>query len=135
MPKSPPQAPLAVAGWIVLCAFLNCAGWLLSAVHQLNLAGYSILMLAGVAAVILWRKQALAGGWSGFRPAKLARRFRRPFPIAFLCLAALAFLGGAIHAPNNYDALAYRQPRILNWLAEGQWHWVHTEFQRLNTRT
>jgi hypothetical protein len=51
-----------------------------------------------------------------------------------LILAALAILGGVLHAPNNYDALAYRVPRVLNWLAEGQWHWIHTGFVRLNTR-
>ncbi len=65
---------------------------------------------------------------------KLKRRFRRPFPLAFLVLAILAFVGGALYAPNNYDALAYRMPRVLHWLAEGRWHWIHTEFPRLNTR-
>jgi len=49
-------------------------------------------------------------------------------------LAFLAISGGFFHAPNNYDALAYRVPRILNWIAEGQWHWIPTIFQRLNTR-
>jgi len=39
-----------------------------------------------------------------------------------------------LYAPNNYDALAYRVPRVLHWLAEGRWHWIHTGFQRLNTR-
>jgi hypothetical protein len=66
---------------------------------------------------------------------KYLRRFRKPFPLAFLVLAVLAFLGGALHPANNYDALAYRTPRVLHWLAEGQWHWIHTDFQRLNTRT
>jgi len=65
---------------------------------------------------------------------KIRRRFRRPFPLAFLILAALAFLGGALYPPTNYDALAYRLPRILHWLAAGQWHWIHTDFQRLNVR-
>ena len=44
------------------------------------------------------------------------------------------FWAGAIHAPSNYDALAYRIPRVLHWLAEGRWHWIHTGFQRVNTR-
>ncbi len=51
-----------------------------------------------------------------------------------MILAILALLGGAIHAPNNYDALAYRTPRVLHWLAEGRWHWIHTDFGRLNNR-
>jgi hypothetical protein len=55
--------------------------------------------------------------------------------LGFAVLAGLAFLGGILHAPNNYDGLAYRVPRVLHWLAEGQWHWIHTDFQRLNSRT
>jgi hypothetical protein len=65
---------------------------------------------------------------------KQQRRFKRGFPLAFAILAAMAILGGILHAPNNYDGLAYRTPRVLHWLAEGRWHWVSTQFQRLNTR-
>jgi len=54
--------------------------------------------------------------------------------VAFLVLASLAFLGGVLYAPSNYDAMAYRTPRVLHWLAEQRWHWIHTEFNRLNTR-
>ncbi len=131
-----PKTPLPVAGWIVLCAFLNCAGWALSAVHLLNPAGYSSALAAGLIVFMVWWKQTGAKNLSlgGFAPFKLARRFRRPFSLAFLILAALAFLGGAIHAPANYDGLAYRTPRVLNWLAEGRWHWIHTTFERLNVR-
>ena len=68
------------------------------------------------------------------RLAPLRRRVRRPFALAFFVLAALTFLGGVLYAPNNYDALAYRVPRTLHWLAEGRWHWIHTVFNRMNTR-
>jgi hypothetical protein len=136
MPKALPKTPLPAAGWIVVCAFCNCAGWGLSAIHELNLAGYSIAMLVGLAAAMLWWKRSGGdGGWEGFKPRKLLRRFRRPFALAFLVLAALAFLGGLLYAPVNYDALAYRTPRVLNWLAEGRWYWIHTDFARLNART
>jgi len=67
--------------------------------------------------------------------AKYRRRFCRPFPLAFLVLAAMAFLGGVIYAPTNYDALAYRLPRTLHWLAADQWHWIHTIFPRVNNRS
>jgi hypothetical protein len=66
---------------------------------------------------------------------KLQRRARRLFPLGFFALAALAFLGGLLYAPSNYDALAYRTPRVLHWLAEDRWHWIHTDFARLNVRT
>jgi hypothetical protein len=69
-----------------------------------------------------------------FRSGLRGHRFRRLFPLAFAALAGLAILGGILHSPANYDALAYRTPRILHWIAEGHWHWIHTDFQRLNTR-
>jgi uncharacterized membrane protein YqaE (UPF0057 family) len=113
---------------------LNCAGWGLSAIHELNAGGYAAVLLAGLAGWLVWRGKA---GWrTPIRPrwAVLRRRFRRPFPLAFLILTALAFLGGVIHAPSNYDGLTYRLPRVLHWLAAGQWHWIHTIFPRVNAR-
>jgi hypothetical protein len=119
--------------WIWLCAYLNCAGWVLSALHQLNPGGYTAALILGAAAGSVWWKQ------SGRPPAglatKLQRRFRRGFPLAFLVLAAMAFLGGVLYAPSNYDALAYRVPRVLQWLSAGEWHWIHTVFDRLNNRS
>src|SRR5438067_3966883 len=113
------NAPVSLTAWILFCAFCNCAGWILSAVHQLNAAAYGLALALAVAGAWVFRKKLFptaALGWSG---QKLQRRFRRGFPLAFLVLALLAILGGAIHPPNNYDALAYRTPRVLHWLAEG----------------
>jgi hypothetical protein len=125
--------PLYLVAWIWFCAYLNCAGWTLSALHQLNAAGYAVALALWVVGFSFWRKQASATfalPWP-----KLRRRFRRGFPMAFLALAAMALLGGLIYAPSNYDALAYRLPRMLQWLAAGHWHWVHTIFDRLNNRS
>ena len=124
----------AIIFWIWFCAYLNCAGWTLSALHQLNAAGYSVALLIGFIALFVWRKTNSRQFFPQIHCQKFRRRFRRPFPLAFLILAAMAFLGGAIHAPNNYDALAYRITRVLHWLAENHWHWIHTVFQRVNTR-
>ena len=44
----------------------------------------------------------------------------------------MAFVGGAIYPPNNYDALTYRLPRMLNWLAAGHWFWIPTANDRMN---
>jgi len=120
--------------WIVLCAICSCAGWILSAVHQLNSRGYAVIFGLGLAAVAVFRKRLFAQPVFNLSWRKLLRRFRRPFPLAFLMLAALAALGGALYGPSNYDAMAYRVPRVLHWLAEGRWHWIHTDFQRVNTR-
>jgi len=124
----------AITIWIWLCAYLNCAGWALSAIHQLNAGGYAVVMLAWFAALSVWWKKTPAPIAPQIRCQKFRRRFRRPFPLAFLVLAAMAFLGGVLYAPSNYDALAYRNTRILHWLAENHWHWIHTIFERVNTR-
>ena len=127
--------PPAILIWIWFCAYLNCAGWTLSALHQLNTTGYLAAFLIGLVACVVWWRQAPGRIRPRLSGRKWKRRFRRPLPLAFLVLAALAFLGGALHAPNNYDTLAYRTPRVLNWLAEHHWHWIHSDFPRLNTRT
>ena len=123
-----------IAGWIIFCAYCNLAGWVLSACHRLNAAGYAVAFLLGLAAVWAQRRQIYAAAFSGWHWGKTRRRFRRSFPLAFLLLGALAVLGGTIHPPSNYDGLAYRVPRVLHWLAEGRWHWIYTDFQRVNTR-
>src|SRR5258705_29372 len=134
MANTPSKAPLPLALWIAFCAFCNCAGWALSALHQLNARGYAIAFLVGIAAIVLLRRRLFPLGFPRWNWQKQLRRFRRPFPLAFLTLAVLAILGGALYAPNNYDALAYRVPPVLHWLATCPLHLVHTDFQRLNTR-
>lgn len=117
--------------WVWLCAGLNGAGWLLSAAHQLNAAGYLLMLAAGAIATV-WAAKTARRPAGGSR--KWSRRFQKPFPLMFLFLAFLAFLGGVLYPPSNYDGLAYRLPRILHWLDAGQWHWIHTIFARVNTR-
>ena len=127
--------PAAIAIWIWCCAYLNLAGWTLSALHELNPAGYVVALLIGFAALFVWRKKISENFPARIHRPALRRRFRRPLPAIFLFVAALIFLGGALHAPNNYDALTYRLPRMLNWLAAGQWFWIPTINDRLNYST
>jgi hypothetical protein len=124
--------PLTV--WIWFCAGLNVTGWALSAIGQLNAIGYIVVLLLGAATFFVWWvfDKTEQTPRSGLR--KWLHRFKRPFPLAFLVLSAMAFLGGVIYPPTNYDGLAYRLPRVLHWLAAGQWHWIHTDFPRLNNR-
>ena len=128
------NGPALVAAWVVLSAFCSCAGWVLSALHQLNIAGYAVTFSLGMAAVWTLRKRVLPEIVWGWNLQEQRRRFGRAFPLAFLIVASLALLGGAVHPPSNYDALAYRIPRVLHWLADGRWHWIYTDFQRVNTR-
>ena len=60
--------PKAVLIWVWFCAYLNCAGWTLSALHQLNAAGYAVALLLG------WR--CVRG--------LVETDFRRNFPAHFL---------------------------------------------------
>jgi hypothetical protein len=120
--------------WVIFCAFCNFIGWTLSALHQLNVVGYLVSFGLGGLAFVLWKKNSRvvmfpAGDFCRFR-----QRFSRAIPLGFLVLGSLAILGGILHPPTNYDGLAYRTPRVLQWLAEGRWHWIHTDFNRLNTR-
>ena len=119
------QRPFLTDPCILISVYLNCAGWVLSAMHQLNAAGYAVALSLGLLA--LWRMKPEFGRIR-------MRRFRRMFPLCFLILVALEILGGALHAPNNYDGLSYRIPRIMHWLSAESWHWIHTDFPRLNTR-
>ena len=119
--------------WIVLSALLVCTGWILSALGQLNRAGYAVVIGLAVLVTLpfvrrMWKERPI------LRLTPLRRRLRRPLSLAFFFFVALTFIGGLLYAPNNYDALAYRVPRTLHWLAEGQWHWIHTNFYRMNTR-
>jgi hypothetical protein len=127
--------PTAVAIWIWFCAYLNCAGWTLSALHQLNQTGYAVVFALGFGALWLWKQKTGAEIFPKIHLPKYRRRFKKFFPLAFLILAVLAFIGGALYAPANFDTLAYRTPRVMHWLAAGQWEWIHSEFSRLNTRS
>jgi len=126
--------PALLLLWIWLCAYLNLAGWTLSALHQLNAGGYAVALGLFAAAFWCWQRKSAVAFFPPAGGGKFRRRCRRAFPLAFFFLSALVILGGLLHAPNNYDGLTYRVPRILHWLAEGRWHWIHTDFPRVNQR-
>ena len=91
-----------------------------------------MLFAAAAVALVVLRSKLFAPS-RGCNWTKLRRRFRRPLPFCFLLLAALILVSGLLHAPNNDDALSYRIPRVLNWLAESRWHWVHTPHPAMNS--
>jgi hypothetical protein len=118
-----------VKGWIWLSALAGLAGWTLSALGELNRAGYVVFFAVAAGIVFLCRRRlvCVAPNWR-----KLLRRFRRPLPGAFAVLAMLVFAGGAIYPPSNYTGLNYHLGRILQWLSHGQWWWIHTPITRMN---
>src|SRR5690242_13677029 len=118
----------AAALWICCCVYFNCAGWMLAAFHQLNPTGYAAALLPGIFLTLAWLKKDPPP----FRPQKIFRLFRRPLPAIYLFLTIAIFIGGMLYAPANYDALTYRLPRMLNWLAAGKWLWIPTLNERMN---
>ena len=119
--------------WLWVSAFASAAGWTLSAFGELNRAGYVVAFAAF--GVFLWAERKELGlvfGGKFFYWKKFLRRFRRPLPLCFAALAALIFLGGALYPPSNYTGITYHVPRVLQWLAHGQWWWIHTPVCRMN---
>lgn len=122
--------------WLWASALATAAGWILSAVGQLNRTGYTIV--CGIVVVFLslrcrtlWRDlRDTAAHWK-----RVGHRFRRSLPCCFAVLALLAFLGGVIYPPTNHTALTYRIPRVMHWLAHEHWYWIHTANYRMNDRS
>ncbi|HXB60153.1 MAG TPA: hypothetical protein VNU95_11335, partial [Candidatus Acidoferrales bacterium] len=120
--------------WVLLSTLLVASGWILSALHELNLGGYGVVFALASAGVLIWLRRT---GWRPSKgPARLfqtfKRRFRRPAPLIFLVLSVMSLVSGCLYAPYNSDTNAYRIPRVLHWLGQGQWHWIHTEEIRMN---
>src|SRR5262245_18317335 len=120
-----------VKAWLWLSGLASIAGWTLSAFGMLNKTGYIIFF--GVVAVIAWLNRTKAPHHP-FDFARFRRHFRRWLPLSFLVLCALVLLTGLLYAPSNYASLTYRTPRVLQWLTEEHWFWIHSLSHRLNTR-
>ncbi len=117
--------------WILFSALLVSAGWILSAFHQLNRTGYAVVL--ALAAVVFFKKSRLPGRDDLKRiRQKLRVRFSRPAPFLFLVLVILSLFSGSLYGAFNWDTNAYRLPRVLHWLGNGQWHWIHTADARMN---
>src|SRR6185369_2265216 len=122
----------AIYLWILWCAYFNCVGWFLAAIHQLNAPAYAVAMAAGIIGVIIaWKKTPVRV----LHGKRFGRRFRRLFPAIFLVVTVLVATGGLLYAPNNYDAMTYRLPRMLNWWTAGHWFWIPTINERMNYST
>ncbi len=116
--------------WIIGSAVCVCCGWILSAIRQVNIGGYSACFLLLGAGLWLGRKSVWPLSVGDFGCAlrrfwRRRRRFRKAYPLLFALTAALAFIGGAIYAPSNFDGLNYRLPRILSWWDRSGWHWIN----------
>jgi hypothetical protein len=121
--------------WVWVSILASVAGWLLSALGQLNGAGYAVFCAVGAVGLWFGRKAlSLASPRRLCNWKKVRARFRRWLPACFAVLAFLVMLGGALYPPTTHTAMTYRTPRVLHWLAEGHWHWIHTPDYRMNNR-
>ena len=126
---------IAVRIWILLSAMLVASGWILSAFHALNRAGYLIVFALVALAVLYWQHRAK---WRlQIHRTRLIHKFRcrfkRSAPLLFLILAVASLVGGMLYPSTNGDSLAYRIPRVFHWLGQDGWHWIHTLDTRMNT--
>lgn len=112
----------ATTAWILVSTAFSIGGIVLSCFGTLDRTWCSVLLALGIflAGIIYHRLNGRSWAAGGVR----LKRFRKPFPLLYLLCAVGAFFGGAIHQPSNHDALCYRIPRLLHWLAEGRWHWI-----------
>lgn len=127
------QAPVAWKLYVLAGVWTSVVGWGLSAVHGLGAKGYLAALAATIVAMAVLRWPQPVRPWGNLLAwPRWRARFRRVLPLLFLVLGLIATLGGLVHLPANYDGCWYRLPRTLHWLAEGQWHWIHTDMQRVN---
>ncbi|MFQ3671149.1 MAG: hypothetical protein SNJ84_06795, partial [Verrucomicrobiia bacterium] len=117
------------ASFVLGSAWLVAVGWVLSAVGGLKLGLYAPLMLVGLGFVWGWNRRVR---WPQTRFRW--RRFRQWPACGFAGAALLALAGGLLNDPANFDGLSYRGSRVLHWISEGSWHWIHTPNERMNTR-
>ncbi len=123
----------AVKVWILFSTLLVSSGWTLSALHQLNLIGCVFVFGLASAIFALWRGTPSQPGGNWRQSAyKFCHHFKRFAPFLFLAFALLTLIGGLLYAPSNGSSTAYRIPRVMNWLAVGHWHWIHTLDIRMN---
>ena len=126
-PINPRQVPCGLtlrltAAWIIFSAWCVISGQILSYFGVLNQTGYAVALIFGIiiSAWPLWKSRG-----NPLRSRKIRwRRFTKIFPLLYLACLILAFVGGFIHPPTNYDAFCYRIPRMLHWLDQGKYHWI-----------
>lgn len=131
--------------WLLYGATCSAGGWMLSWLHALNPLGYVLVHGIFLAFILWWYrgsfislKRLIQKLRKRLLPQRLACEswfsLRRFLPFCFLILASLSLVAGLLYAPNNYDALTYRIPRVMHWLQNEGWHWIHTSCPRMNNR-
>jgi len=117
--------------WLIWSTWATAAGWILSLMDQLNGTGYLAASLILFASCIgWWRHTATARKirWGG-TPFRGKRRW---LSLCFKIVAVLSLASALLFVPWSFDAVTYRLPRCLYWLAENHWYWIGTIDGRLD---
>ncbi len=139
--------PFCLEIWLLYAATCSAAGWFLSYFRILNPPAYLALHALFITSIWFFYRTPLQKFFHLGTLHKIKARFfparrsyenslslRRLLPASFFLVAFLALLAGSIYSPNNFDALTYRLPRVLYWLQDNGWSWLHTINVRLNNR-
>ena len=134
---SPPSSahPVGLRLWLCYCTTMAAGGWLLSAVRSLTPFTLGLLVMVGIGVwmwVIRHDRQSAVGEIRRTVRRWFRFRGRHALPALYMAIAVVSAGGGALNEPYNYDSFWYRIPRMHHWLAERQWHWVHTHEFRMN---
>jgi hypothetical protein len=118
--------------FVLLATWLNLCGWILSSFHALNALGYVFCLLLFFSSAGFVLRLGRFGGTTLLALTRWRRWALHPLPALWLLAFLLALAGGLFFEPRNYDFLTYRLSRILHWWAEGRWHWIATNNERMN---
>lgn len=129
-----PDWPIALrlAGlWLIWSTWASSAGWILSAAGCLSGMGYFAASPFLFGSGWLWWKHSGPPRKTNWKFSNW-RKKRQRLPLCFLLVALLSLAGALLHIPWSYDAVTYRLPRCLYWLAKGHWYWIGTIDGRLD---
>ncbi len=119
--------------WLIWGTWATADGWILSALGSLHGKGYLLTLPFLIGGGTLWwlhtssTRPVWRRNFGGRRKGK-----RRWLALAFKLLAVLSLASALLYIPWSFDAVTYRLPRCLYWLAEGRWYWIGTIDGRLD---
>jgi len=123
--------------WILFCALLVAAGWILSCFRALTPWAFGISMLLALAAAVAaqpWRDARV--GWEKGASRLVSRFARVPtlLPSIYLFSLALLLLRTLLFPPFHDDGLCYRIPRAMTWIMDRGLSWVSAQDPRIDDR-
>ena len=122
------------AHWLLLAGACNIAGWALSPIGGVTPLGLAVGIVIAWLALNALCKPGAPSLPSGLTLSRFLFPRGNSLRLAFALVAALSILGGLLHAPNNFDAMNFRLPKVAGWLMEGGWQWFPANNNSLNTR-